>query len=288
MRITAAVLDASGLARPYAASAPLRIADMELSAARPGELLVEILAAGLCHSDLSVVNGDRPRPTPMVLGHEAAAKVIEVGSPDSAFAVGDHVVLAFLPACGACAECQSGRGYLCAPAAAANGQGRLLRGGYRLRGRRPRLPPSPRRLGLRQPCGDRRALGREDRRRHPAQHRRPVRLRRADRRRRGGQHRRGPARRERRGLRPGRRRVCPRSWARWRRAGSQSWPSIRWRTNAPWRWSWAPTQAFEPSQAEAAIKALARRRRRRRDRDRREGGGAGDPPTRRRGAAAGS
>ena len=132
MRITAAVLDASGLARPYAASAPLRIAEMELSAPRPGELLVEILAAGLCHSDLSVVNGDRPRPMPMVLGHEAAAKVIEVGSPDSAFAVGDHVVLAFLPACGACAECQSGRGYLCAPAAAANGQGRLLRGGYRL------------------------------------------------------------------------------------------------------------------------------------------------------------
>jgi alcohol dehydrogenase len=132
MKITAAVLDASGLARPYAASGPLRIAQMELAAPRAGELLVEILAAGLCHSDLSVVNGDRPRPTPMVLGHEAAAKVLATGSADSAFAVGDHVVLAFLPACGACAECQSGRGYLCAPAAAANGQGRLLRGGYRL------------------------------------------------------------------------------------------------------------------------------------------------------------
>jgi alcohol dehydrogenase len=133
MRITAAVLDASGLPQPYAASAPLRIAAMELAAPRAGELLVEILAAGLCHSDLSVVNGDRRRPTPMVLGHEAAAKVLATGSPESGFAVGDHVVLTFLPACGACAECQSGRGYLCAPAAAANGQGRLLGGGYRLK-----------------------------------------------------------------------------------------------------------------------------------------------------------
>ena len=132
MKITAAVLDASAKPRPYGASHPLRLAEMELSAPRPGELLVEILAAGICHSDLSVVNGDRPRPTPMVLGHEAAAKVVAVGSPDSAFAVGDHVVLAFLPACGECAECGAGRGYLCAPAAAANGQGRLLRGGYRL------------------------------------------------------------------------------------------------------------------------------------------------------------
>jgi Zn-dependent alcohol dehydrogenase len=132
MRIQAAILDASGEARPYRDSHPLRIAEIELAEPRPGELLVEILAAGLCHSDLSVVNGDRPRPTPMVLGHEAAAKVVGVGSPDSAFSVGDHVVLAFLPACGACAECQSGRGYLCAPAAAANGQGRLLRGGSRL------------------------------------------------------------------------------------------------------------------------------------------------------------
>jgi alcohol dehydrogenase len=132
VKIQAAVLDASGLARPYGASRPLRLAEVELSAPRPGELLVEILAAGLCHSDLSVVNGDRPRPTPMVLGHEAAAKVIEVGSPDGMFAVGDHVVLAFLPACGECAECGAGRGYLCAPAAAANGQGRLLRGGSRL------------------------------------------------------------------------------------------------------------------------------------------------------------
>jgi alcohol dehydrogenase len=132
MRITAAVLDTVGLPAPFAASRPLRLASLELDDPRPGELLVRIDAAGVCHSDLSVVNGDRPRPTPMALGHEAAATVVHAGDPDSAFAPGDKVVLAFLPACGRCADCGSGRGYLCGPGAAANGAGRLLRGGHRL------------------------------------------------------------------------------------------------------------------------------------------------------------
>jgi alcohol dehydrogenase len=133
MEITAAVLDRIGAVGPFAESRPLRLARLELAEPRSGELLVKIDAAGLCHSDLSVVNGDRPRPTPMALGHEAAATVLRTGDPDSAFAPGDRVVLAFLPACGQCAECGSGHGFLCAPAAAANGAGRLLRGGHRLR-----------------------------------------------------------------------------------------------------------------------------------------------------------
>jgi alcohol dehydrogenase len=133
MQITAAVLDKIGLAGPFAQTRPLRLAQLELADPRPGELLVRIDAAGLCHSDLSVVNGDRPRPTPMALGHEAAATVIAAGDPDSPFAAGDRVVLAFLPACGQCPDCGAGHGYLCAPAAAANGAGRLLRGGHRLR-----------------------------------------------------------------------------------------------------------------------------------------------------------
>jgi alcohol dehydrogenase len=132
MRITAAVLDRIGVAAPFADSRPLRLAELELDDPRPGELLVRIDAAGLCHSDLSVINGDRVRPTPMALGHEAAATVVRAGDPDSAFATGDRVVLAFLPACGRCADCGSGHGYLCAPGAAANGAGRLLRGGSRL------------------------------------------------------------------------------------------------------------------------------------------------------------
>jgi Zn-dependent alcohol dehydrogenase len=96
-------------------------------------LLVRIDAAGICHSDLSVINGDRPRPMPMALGHEAAATVIATGTPgDRDFAPGDRVVLVFLPACGDCAECRDGRGYLCGVAAAANVRGELIGGGCRL------------------------------------------------------------------------------------------------------------------------------------------------------------
>jgi len=132
MKITAAVLDHIGAAAPYADSRPLRLAELDLALPGPGELLLRIDAAGLCHSDLSVVNGDRVRPTPMALGHEATGIVAAVGSLGSAFAVGDRVVLAFLPACGRCADCGAGEGYLCAPAAAANGAGVMLTGGHRL------------------------------------------------------------------------------------------------------------------------------------------------------------
>lgn len=133
MKITAAVLDAVGATRPYAASRPLRIAELDLAPPGAGELLIRIDAAGLCHSDLSVVNGDRLRPTPMALGHEAAATVVELGADTHGFEPGDRVVLAFLPACGQCPSCGAGEGFLCQPAATANGEGRLLRGGKRLR-----------------------------------------------------------------------------------------------------------------------------------------------------------
>ena len=77
MEISAAVLSASGEASaPYAASAPLEVRTLTLDPPRVGELLVRIDAAGICHSDLSVINGDRPRPMPMALGHEAAATVL--------------------------------------------------------------------------------------------------------------------------------------------------------------------------------------------------------------------
>jgi Zn-dependent alcohol dehydrogenase len=132
MKITAAVLDHIGAKGPFAQTRPLRLAELDLDEPRPGELLVRIDAAGLCHSDLSVVNGDRPRPTPMALGHEAAATVIRASDPDAPFAPGERVVLAFLPACGQCPSCGAGQGFLCQPAATANGEGRLLRGGRRL------------------------------------------------------------------------------------------------------------------------------------------------------------
>lgn len=134
MEIRAAVLhDCGNHQRPYAQAAPLVLQTLELDPPAPGELLVQIEAAGLCHSDLSVINGDRPRPMPMALGHEACATVQALGDADDPlFRVGDRVVLVFLPACGECATCREGRGYLCPHATAANGRGHLLGGGIRL------------------------------------------------------------------------------------------------------------------------------------------------------------
>jgi Zn-dependent alcohol dehydrogenase len=131
MKTTAAVLDAGNQVRPFAETRPLRMAELDLAPPRAGELLVRIEAAGLCHSDLSVVNGDRNRPVPMALGHEACATVVATGE-GARFAVGDRVVLAFLPACGHCVDCVAGQPWLCAPAAAANGRGELIGGGRRL------------------------------------------------------------------------------------------------------------------------------------------------------------
>ncbi|MSW88731.1 MAG: alcohol dehydrogenase catalytic domain-containing protein, partial [Actinobacteria bacterium] len=103
--VRAAVLTRTGDAGPFASTRPLEIRALSLSEPGPGELRVQIRAAGICHSDLSVVNGSRPRPVPMVLGHEAAGEVIEVGSQPSEFQVGDRVVLAFVPSCGECGPC---------------------------------------------------------------------------------------------------------------------------------------------------------------------------------------
>ena len=132
MRIKAAVLDRMGMALPYAQSRPLAITSVELAPPGPGEVLIKVAAAGLCHSDLSVINGDRPRPMPMALGHEAAGIVQELGEGVTDLRVGDHVVVVFVPSCGHCAPCAEGRPALCEPGAAANGAGTLLSGARRL------------------------------------------------------------------------------------------------------------------------------------------------------------
>jgi len=128
----AAVLRAMGAPRPYADSRPLSIETVMLDPPGPGEVRVAIKAAGLCHSDLSVINGDRPRPMPMALGHEAAGVVEELGQGVTDLAVGDHVAMVFMPSCGHCNPCAEGRPALCEPGAAANGKGELLTGGKRL------------------------------------------------------------------------------------------------------------------------------------------------------------
>jgi alcohol dehydrogenase len=134
MKIRAAVLQEIGLPAPYAESRPLKIQELELAPPGRGEVLVRIRAAGLCHSDLSVINGSRPRPVPMVLGHEAAGEVVEVGEGVHDLKPGDHVVCAFVPSCGHCLPCQEGRPGLCEPGVEANTQGTLLSGERRLRG----------------------------------------------------------------------------------------------------------------------------------------------------------
>lgn len=132
MKIKAAVLNAMGMQPPYAESKPLSIESVELDPPGHGEVLVKIAAAGLCHSDLSVINGDRPRPMPMVLGHEAAGTVEELGPGVEDLKQGDHVVLIFVPSCGHCLPCAEGRPALCEPGAAANTAGTLLSGARRL------------------------------------------------------------------------------------------------------------------------------------------------------------
>src|SRR5919199_2496744 len=132
MKIKAAVLRAMGAPAPYAKSKPLAIEEVELDPPGPGEVLVKVAAAGLCHSDLSVINGDRPRPMPMALGHEAAGVVEQLGEDVTDLAVGDHVVMVFMPSCGHCVPCAEGRPALCEPGAAANGAGTLLTGARRL------------------------------------------------------------------------------------------------------------------------------------------------------------
>ncbi|HYN22756.1 MAG TPA: zinc-dependent alcohol dehydrogenase family protein [Thermoanaerobaculia bacterium] len=132
MRSRAAILTEMGLPPPYAVSRPLTIADVEIDPPGEGEVLVRIRAAGLCHSDLSVINGDRPRPLPMALGHEAAGEVVEVGPGVWDLRPGDHVVAAFVPCCGFCEPCESGRPALCEPGLQANTAGTLLSGARRL------------------------------------------------------------------------------------------------------------------------------------------------------------
>jgi alcohol dehydrogenase len=132
MRIKAAVLNKLGAEPPYDKSKPLSIEEFELDDPGYGEVMVKIGAAGLCHSDLSVIDGNRPRPTPMVLGHEAAGIVEKLGPGVEDLKVGDHVVMVFVPSCGHCLPCAEGRPALCEPGAVANGAGTLLSGERRL------------------------------------------------------------------------------------------------------------------------------------------------------------
>jgi alcohol dehydrogenase len=132
MKTRAVVIREMEKPRPYATSRPLSVEEVDLDPPGEGEVLVRIRAAGLCHSDLSTINGDRPRQMPMVLGHEAAGEVMELGPGVRDLKVGDHVIVVFVPSCGHCLPCMEGRPALCEPGAKSNGAGTLLTGATRL------------------------------------------------------------------------------------------------------------------------------------------------------------
>jgi alcohol dehydrogenase len=132
MKMKAAVIRDMGMAPPYAESKPMKIEEVDLAPPGEREVLVQIKAASLCHSDLSTVNGDRPRQTPMVLGHEAAGVIVECGPGVNDVKPGDHVALVFAPSCGECIACKEGHPGRCEPGQQSNAAGTLLGGTMRL------------------------------------------------------------------------------------------------------------------------------------------------------------
>lgn len=132
MKITGAVLTEGGIESGFEANQALTVRELDLAPPGPGEVLIRMAAAGICHSDLSVINGTRPRPLPMVLGHEASGFVEEVGPGVEDLAPGDHVLCIFAPGCGRCRPCAEGRPALCVTAAEHHGVGALMTGQRRL------------------------------------------------------------------------------------------------------------------------------------------------------------
>jgi S-(hydroxymethyl)glutathione dehydrogenase / alcohol dehydrogenase len=114
---------------------PLSVEDVELAPPGPGEVLVEIKAAGVCHSDLHPAHDDWPIRTPIVLGHEGAGIVRDVGDGVTQVKLGDHVVLCWAPACGACPYCLEGRAVLCERLDRTTYRNKLPSGGTKLRAR---------------------------------------------------------------------------------------------------------------------------------------------------------
>jgi S-(hydroxymethyl)glutathione dehydrogenase / alcohol dehydrogenase len=133
VRISAAILWEQGQ--------PLSVEAAQLDAPGPGEVLVEIKAAGVCHSDLHPARGDWPAKVPLVLGHEGAGIVREVGAGVASVAAGDHVVLCWAPACGVCPPCVEGRAVLCDRVEKVSFRNKLPSGAARLHARGQDLAP---------------------------------------------------------------------------------------------------------------------------------------------------
>lgn len=124
MRFRAAVLHRPGEV--------LRIETVELAALEPGDVLVRNRASGLCHTDLEVIEGTQRRPCPIVLGHEGAGIVEDVGRDVTSVRPGDHVIASWNPHCGHCFYCERGQPVLCEPFTLHQPAGHMLDGRSRL------------------------------------------------------------------------------------------------------------------------------------------------------------
>lgn len=116
----------------YGLNEPFVIEELELEPPREGEVLVEMVGGGICHSDWSIVTGTISKPFPIVLGHEGSARVLEVGPKVTLVKPGDPVIMSFIPECGACYYCLSGRSQICDGIAHLRG-GTLAGGGTRFK-----------------------------------------------------------------------------------------------------------------------------------------------------------
>ncbi|MCU1425327.1 MAG: alcohol dehydrogenase [Microbacteriaceae bacterium] len=132
MKMQAAVLRETGRTRPFAVSRALEIEEVDLEGPGPGQVLVRVASAGLCHSDLSAISGNRPRALPAVAGHEGAGVVVEMGEGVRDLAVGDKVVMVFVNSCGTCEFCAVGRPNLCQSSWTARAEGSLSDGSRKL------------------------------------------------------------------------------------------------------------------------------------------------------------
>ena len=132
MKTVAALLMKNGLPMPYAKSKPFELVEIDLEKPHEGEVLLRITGAGICHSDLSIVNGSRPRPIPLIGGHEGVGVVEELGAGIKDLNVGDTVSIIFMPPCGECRQCLHGIPAYCSVGSAANVRGEMSRGGSRI------------------------------------------------------------------------------------------------------------------------------------------------------------
>ncbi|MCD6074255.1 MAG: Alcohol dehydrogenase, zinc-binding protein, partial [Rhodospirillales bacterium] len=98
----------------HAAGKPLTIETVQLAGPKDGEVLVEIKATGVCHTDAFTLSGDDPEGLfPAVLGHEGAGVVVDIGKGVTSLKKGDHVIPLYTPECRQCKSCRSGRTNLC-------------------------------------------------------------------------------------------------------------------------------------------------------------------------------